>query len=875
MPPHTFTSVLPVAFLYPGMQDPPKRAGVAVGNWRFAIIPPPGSQGKTAMVSTHTAAAPQVRVTDLSLLNTTGPRQQRQQDAQAIVAQLEAMFSDQEGWIEAWHGQPRPSDPSKIELDKDYAHRWHWYTREERPKLVSLLLTWAARYGNVYISTTLYDRPARPKHGGVPLPSRVLFVDDAPEFAPLPYSMAIETSVGNRQAYYLLSEAVDAATRADLQRRIAYALGADKSGWDIEQLGRAPGTWNTKHGGHHPVTLINVNGPRYSVDALAAQFPPVAATQAAGAIDIDDQELKHWLGNVDACIRRIRLGTLTHQILTGTGGNNRSNTRWAMAGYLRKLWGLPSVEIAAILLTFCDWGHSKEKGSRWLYGDVRRCITGAEEKYPHALITPTRGTQARPAVTLPEVARQPRGRRRTYAADEYLAWLCEHADAGHVMLTQPQIVAAYGASIATIGRLERELRKQGEIRRPRTANKQGSWLELLRPITNTGAPQNAAVDAAENAPETAPDVLSQTSRIKDARTRKEEHTAPSVPPDAQPQAAAFPAAAAAIREAFDAYSGARITRQRIAAYLEANYPGAPWDGELLRRCYGIELDRRQRQRQRATQLAALPSMPQAKLRRLERWCERLLEDGPEGPRGGQYYMARWLAPHVAQELGSDRRCAALERVKPRCGRRPAPVQSWTELDATPLQELTKVDATAPEVDIPLRYASGEVWRAVWHGPDADEPVTVVGLWDASLSPDGRAYYQVRESATGMPADEVELIAPDQVTKSHTLTPAAAHPAQLVIVPQDAVQPVQDGAKTEHIRVERGAPLGAVCSSLPAGSTAPKTMTPAVQVIRLYVPAGGWTAATIAALPGVRSGSMAADDLWIAHNRALAATAVQA
>ena len=71
-------------------------------------------------------AAPQVRVSDIRLHGAHTaliPRQQRRQDAQAIVAQLEAMYGDQEGWIEAWHGQPRPSDPSKIELDKDYAHR--------------------------------------------------------------------------------------------------------------------------------------------------------------------------------------------------------------------------------------------------------------------------------------------------------------------------------------------------------------------------------------------------------------------------------------------------------------------------------------------------------------------------------------------------------------------------------------------------------------------------------------------------------------------------------------------------------------------------------------------------------------------------------
>ena len=87
----------------------------------------------------------------------------------------------------------------------------------------------------------------------------------------------------------------------------------------------------------------------------------------------------------------------------------------------------------------------------------------------------------------------------------------------------------------------------------------------------------------------------------------------------------------------------------------------------------------------------------------------------------------------------------------------------------------------------------------------------------------------------------------------------------------------DGAKVKHIQVKQptaGAPLAAVCSLLPACPTAPEVMTPAVQVIRPYVPVGGWTPATIAALPGVRSGSMSADDPWIAHNRALAATAVQ-
>ena len=771
------------------------------------------------------------------------PRPQRRQDAQEIVAQptpaqvkfYRLIYGEAHGWVEVCQSEGPPDARPRPRVTR---MRWVWYSPETVDELAGIVATLAANGRDTYVSWAVYSDKQRNKVYALPGPS--IFVDDAPEGD---YSFKVLTGARRPHGWRILDTPADTATREDLARRIAYT-GGDTSGWDITQLVRPPDTINTKqaYGGRYPVGIGLGTNQRYSVDALAAQFPPVAATQDAGALDIDDQDLKHWLGNVDACMRRIRPGTPTYQTLQGDGGADRSVSRWATACNLRKLYGLPNVEIAAILLTFCDWGHSKEKGSVWFRADVKRCIADAEEKYPHATINPTRGTQARPAVTLPEVVRQPRGRRRTYRADEYLAWLWEHADASHVMQTQRQLAGAYDSSVATIRRLEHELHEQGEITRHKTGNRQSSWLELRRAITNTPAVENTAVDAAENEPEAVPDVLSQTPRIKDAPAYVEEHTAPGTPSAPLPFPGPYPTAAAAMREAFAVYCNeARITQRKIDAYLMAVYPGAPWDGALLQRCYEIELKRRQRQRQRDQQLAALPRMPHAKLRRLERWCERLLEDGPDGPRGGQYYMARWLAPHVAQELASERRRAALERVKIRPGRRPAPVHPWTELDATPMQELTKVDAMPP----------------------------LLTLVDA----------------------------PDQVTKSHTLTPAAVHPAQPVIVPQQALQPAQDApgelvipcvvqptaypmddAKVKHIEVKRptaGAPLGAVCSPLPACPTVPEVMTPAAR-IRPYVPVGGWTPATIAALPGVVCGNVAADEPWIALQRELAVrAAVQA
>ena len=520
-----------------------------------------------------------------------------------------------------------------------------------------------------------------------------IFVDDAPEGD---YSFKVLTGARRPHGWYILDTPADTATREDLARRMAYA-GGDTSGWDITQLVRPPDTINTKqaYGGRYPVGIGLGTNQRYTVDALAAQFPPVATTQDAGAIDIDDQELAHWLGNVDACLRRIRAGTPTYQTLQGDGGPDRSVARWATACNLRKLYGLPSVEIAAILLTFCDWGHSTEKGSTWLYDDVRRCIADAEETYPQATINPTRGTQARPAVTLPEVARPSRARQdrpQRVTDDQYLAWCHTTMDPGQqVSMTRKEAAAALDISLPTLDRIERRQRERGAIERFEDKYTHRSWIAVYaaRPMMIVPT-QESAADAAERAPETAHEVLSAPRRIKDARTRKEEHTAPSVSPDAQPQPAAFPAAlGAAVGEAFDAYSGARrLSWRKIAEYIAANYPGAPWDDRAIR----WWCDRIRKERNRAAWIASLPSMTQKQLTKLDRWCERLLEEGPDGPRGRQYYAAKWQAPHVAQELTSERRRAALERVKIRPGRRPAPVQPWTELDATPLQKLTQVDA---------------------------------------------------------------------------------------------------------------------------------------------------------------------------------------
>jgi hypothetical protein len=74
---------------------------------------------------------------------------------------------------------------------------------------------------------------------------KALYVDgDGVQVPPnLPQPTAVvKSSPGREQFYWRLSMPVPPEMGEGLNRRLAYALGADKSGWDLTQLLRPPGT---------------------------------------------------------------------------------------------------------------------------------------------------------------------------------------------------------------------------------------------------------------------------------------------------------------------------------------------------------------------------------------------------------------------------------------------------------------------------------------------------------------------------------------------------------------------------------------------------------------------------------------------------------
>lgn len=101
---------------------------------------------------------------------------------------------------------------------------------------------------NVYYCVNLLEKPERRKQWC--LPSDIVWADldeVDPTTLPIPAQLIVNSSPGRWQAIWLLSTKLDPYQAEDYSRRITYACGADKSGWDLTQLLRVPFTFNRKY----------------------------------------------------------------------------------------------------------------------------------------------------------------------------------------------------------------------------------------------------------------------------------------------------------------------------------------------------------------------------------------------------------------------------------------------------------------------------------------------------------------------------------------------------------------------------------------------------------------------------------------------------
>lgn len=449
------------------------------------------------------------------------------------------------GWCELSYIDGDPSDRTA-----PFSRKWHHVAGDYRP-LAARCAALGAKYGNVYISRTLYAEKRRSVDCAQP--TRVIFVDDLPIDATPAPSMAVQTSATSRHGYYLASAPLPNADGADLARRGAAANGADPSGADLTQIVRVPGcTFNTKRGARWPVQLVASAGPIYPAAQLAGAWPALPAP-AAPALTLDDQRVAWWLGNRELLIdhqglpRRVRNPKARLFFAQRGQWRDSSAYRYTIARSL-VMHGYPDDEAAALLLHFCD-DTSARKGGRWLVDDVRRCLAKVRgEIAPYEGIRPTALSakyQTRMPQALPDHAPRRKGRPVACTAAQLLAFYQQNADtATHCMMSRDDVCTALHISAGVLGRLEKQLTDQGELHRQTATDRRRSWVVLGAKPADFGMIKNAENTAT---PGPAAPIFDHTSspaeRDKSAGSVTKEHT-PLEAPALVASGAAGPAAAA-------------------------------------------------------------------------------------------------------------------------------------------------------------------------------------------------------------------------------------------------------------------------------------------------------------------------------------------
>jgi hypothetical protein len=180
------------------------------------------------------------------------------------------------------------------------------------PAAVASAAGWLSRESaagrEVYVGAHLFTRQKRSKETAANVASLYVDGDRTPiPTGPLRPTLVVASSPGRWQGYWRLPEPIAAAQAEDLNHRLAAAIGADASGWDLTQLLRVPGAANRKYAGNPIVDIAEYDPSRlFDPEELNRTLPPspprisiVTSTEACGdmpPVRLDDAALSIWRG---------------------------------------------------------------------------------------------------------------------------------------------------------------------------------------------------------------------------------------------------------------------------------------------------------------------------------------------------------------------------------------------------------------------------------------------------------------------------------------------------------------------------------------------------------------------------------------------------
>lgn len=227
---------------------------------------------------------------------------------------------------------------------KSGSDKWedHFFQRGEFREIPTFLKDNADK--QIYFCPHGFSKPRRLKPYAV-LPKLLWSdLDEAdPRTIKLKPTVAIESSPGRFVGLWF----TDSEVSEDLNRRMSYFVGADKSGWDLTQVLRVPGTINYKYHTMPKVRLMWTDGPSYKISELGKKLPQETTEEESGTVESDaaeifkryEKKLPHW------CRREILSGKPT--------AGKRSEMFWKLGQTLVET-GLTTDE-AFVLLKASPW----------------------------------------------------------------------------------------------------------------------------------------------------------------------------------------------------------------------------------------------------------------------------------------------------------------------------------------------------------------------------------------------------------------------------------------------------------------------------------------------------------------------------------------
>lgn len=193
---------------------------------------------------------------------------------------------------------------------------------------------------NIYVCPQGFSRPKRLKKYAVAPYLLWADMDEVhPEDVRIPPSYCVETSPGRYAGIWLVNDEVT----EELNQRLTYYIGADKSGWDYTQVLRlVPGTYNYKRKRPYRVEYVwRDNGERYCVRHLERLLPKLKAT---GAGDYAP-EPRTFVGNVMQLAAKYRLGA---KMMGKPSAADRSSVMWYLGMSVLEKGGYVSEALAII-----------------------------------------------------------------------------------------------------------------------------------------------------------------------------------------------------------------------------------------------------------------------------------------------------------------------------------------------------------------------------------------------------------------------------------------------------------------------------------------------------------------------------------------------